>query len=193
MSMNSVSKHRLHSIACQIEQIFVDHPGELRIVVDLSNQIKGQIETLDPFIQKNTLTVCSKCEECCCIDRYSYYNCDDLIYIMALDLAPQKLQNGDDSGPCFFLTDKGCSLDRTVRPSGCNWYFCNSLYLQMNTGQDKEFAEFSENMEKLFNLWIELISQFRSKFIKITDCELGAVDLVSDSQRKASYQLTAIR
>jgi hypothetical protein len=191
--MTSISKHRLHSIACQIERVFSDHPEEFSYVIDLSKRIKRQIEIVDPFIQENTSTVCSKCEECCCIDRYSYYNCDDLVYIIALNLNPQEFQSGDDSGQCSFLIKNGCCLERTVRPSGCNWYFCDSLDLQMNAAPDEAYAEFSENMEKMFNLWMELTSEFHSRFRDLTGCELEAVDLASDSQRKASDLLTTRR
>jgi hypothetical protein len=188
-----VGRHRLDSTACLIEQVFKNTPENFNCVIDLSNRIKRQIEVMDPFIQENTLAICSKCKDSCCVTRYSYYNCDDLIYIMALGHKPQKLQGGDESGPCTFLTNNGCCLERTVRPSGCNWYICDALDRQMRVGPSEAYADFSDNMEKLFNLWMELISEFRSRFKKLTDFDLEAFDLASDCQRKASRRPVAAR
>lgn len=191
IAQDNLSRHRHDSIACRIEQVFADHAENLNLVIDLSNQIQRQIEALDPFIQKSTSAVCSECKDCCCVTRYSYYSCDDLIYIMALGLKPQGLQSDDDSGPCFFLNNNGCCLERTVRPSGCNWYICDSLYGHMTIKQAESYESFSNDMEKLFNLWIELICEFRTRFKELKGYDLEAVDLASDSQRKASRQTAA--
>lgn len=181
-----MSRHRLDSIACLIEQLFSNLPEEFNCIIDLSKRIKRQIKVLDPFMEENTLAVCSKCKECCCINRYSYYNCDDLIYIMALDLRPKKLQSGDDSGPCNFLSSKGCRLERFVRPSGCNWYFCDSLHKHISEAPETEYADFSDSMEVLFNLWLEMISEFRTRFKELSGCDLDAFDMASNSPLKAS-------
>ena len=141
--------------------------------MELAREIREMIGVIGPFIQQHTSLVCSECPQVCCINRHAYYECDDLIYIYALGLEPHAYQNRGDHEPCQFLSAKGCKLDRNVRPSGCNWYFCDALYDNMEKTPGKAYAEFDDSLQKLADLWMELCSEFRLEFKNIKGFEIG--------------------
>jgi hypothetical protein len=157
-----------------VANFFRDHGKDLPDVVDLARQIREKIAGIDPFIQGHTARVCPECRRRCCISRHAYYECDDLIYVYALGLSPLVFEQMADEEPCQFLTSSGCRLDRTVRPSGCNWYFCDSLYESMEKSPGTAYADFDRSLQALADLWIELGAGFRMKFRAIKGYEIGS-------------------
>jgi hypothetical protein len=156
-----------------IEEFFQSHREDLGRVMDIAQEVREWIRAVDPFMQQHTSVICPHCRKVCCINRHAYYNHDDLIYIYALGLKPYEHECREDTEPCQFLSGKGCKLDRTVRPSGCNWYFCDSLFLSMEKTSGKAYVEFDDSLQKLADLWVELITEFRVTFRKITGHEAG--------------------
>jgi len=130
------------------------------------------ISIIDTFIQQHTSVVCPECLKVCCVNKHAHYGCDDLIYIQALGLEPHVCEQRADHEPCQFLAATGCRLDRTVRPSGCNWYFCDALYDSMEKAPGKEYTDFDGSLQELADLWMELGAEFRRKLKKIRDIEL---------------------
>jgi hypothetical protein len=156
-------KHRdrnLHNQAIlYLEEIFLNRENQLQKVKYLAWKIKGEIEKIGPFIQQHTQTICPQCKDVCCINKHGYYNYEDLIYIYALDLKPPDYKfGGKDSDPCQFLSESGCSLDRPFRPSGCNWYFCESLLEHMEKKPD--YQEFDDSLTNLAELWMKMMEEF---------------------------------
>jgi hypothetical protein len=168
----------------KIEEIFTHRPDELSKVKEISREIHDQIETVTGFIEENTLQVCSRCQDSCCIERYSFYNCDDLIYIYALGLKPLRCESADLAGPCHLLTPGGCALERAVRPSGCNWHFCDTLTRTMRETPGTAYADFKDSMEEVMALWIELMQEFRLKFREFTGDEMNSAELVCASEMR---------
>jgi hypothetical protein len=143
----------------QLEEIFHEHGHKLPKVKELALNIKDGIERLSPFIQQNTQAVCPDCKDVCCINKHGYYNYEDLIYISALGLKlPPCEFRRKDSDPCQFLTENGCSMERSFRPSGCNWYFCDSLFDRME--KLPEYQEFDNSLQDVVDLWMELMKEF---------------------------------
>jgi hypothetical protein len=143
-----------------IEEIFSNQSHKLRRVRDLAQKIKEGIEKIDPFIQQSTEAVCPRCTNVCCINKHGYHNSEDLIYIYALGLKlPDYTFNKDDSTPCQFLSDKGCVMSRSVRPSGCNWYFCDSLLDYMEARPEN--GKFDDDMRDVAELWLEMMDEFQ--------------------------------
>ena len=130
------------------------------------------ISNIDAFIQQHTSVVCPECRKVCCVNKHAHYECDDLIYILALGLEPHSYEQRTDHEPCQFLSATGCRLDRTVRPSGCNWYFCDALYDSMEKASGKEYTAFDVSLQELADLWMELGAEFRGKLRKIRGIEL---------------------
>ena len=143
-----------------LENIFHNHGDQLQKVKEIAQRIEKEIGKISPFIQQATQIACPDCKDVCCINKHGYYNYEDLIYIHALGLKP--FLNGfgrKDSDPCQFLSENGCSMERSRRPSGCNWYFCDSLLNHMEVNPD--YREFDDSLQCVANLWMEMIDEFK--------------------------------
>jgi hypothetical protein len=156
----------------KIRDLFHSNKEDLVRVSELAQQIRAMISSIDPFIQQHTSVVCPECSKVCCVNKHAHYGCDDLIYIQALGLEPHVCEQRADHEPCRFLAAAGCRLDRTIRPSGCNWYFCDALYNSMEKAPGKEYAQFDGSLQELADLWMELGAEFRGKLKKIRGIEL---------------------
>jgi len=155
-----------------IEKTFENNSDDLAGVVSLSKKIRSLIQIIDPFIQQSTLEVCPACTKNCCINRHAYYNCDDFIYLFAVGIKPQEFDEEFDEEPCRFWSPRGCALERIERPSGCNWYFCSPLYDAMIKAPEREYKDFSDHFDELCVLWMEMVSEFRSKFRELNGYEV---------------------
>jgi hypothetical protein len=146
-------------VILHLEDIFSKQVNGLQRVKTLAQKIKNGIEEISPFIQQTTLSVCPRCTDVCCISKHGYYNYEDLVYISALGLKLSSYEFGrKDSEPCQFLNRNGCSLKRSIRPSGCNWYFCDSLLEEME--QRAGYRAFDDSLLNVAHLWIEMIEEF---------------------------------
>lgn len=170
-----------NNTARHIEEIFRNRREDLSGVIDLSREIKKGIQFIDPFLQQNTSIVCPGCNKACCIDQHAYYTCEDLIYIYALGLGVQDCESIDETAPCQFLSAEGCRLERAVRPSGCNWYFCDSLYDSMEKAPGRAYYDFDNSLQELADLWMEMVNEFCEKIKIITGNEMRIENLMNSS------------
>jgi hypothetical protein len=121
----------------------------------LALQIQRGFEEIDDFIQKATEVVCPRCKDVCCISKHGFYAPEDLFYLHALGMeAPQRDATLHESDPCPFLAPDGCSMKRWMRPSGCNWYLCESLFDQMECMEG--YRRFDEKMKEIAELWLQM-------------------------------------
>jgi hypothetical protein len=149
-----------HQHVRQMKEVFSKQSHKLQKVKELAKKVKERIEKIDPFIQQSTEAVCPRCTNVCCINKHGYHNSEDLIYMYALGLKlPDYTFNKDDSTPCQFLSDKGCVMPRSVRPSGCNWYFCDPLLEYMEARP--EYRKFDDGLRDVAELWLEMMEEFR--------------------------------
>jgi hypothetical protein len=128
--------------------------------------LKGAgLEKLDAFILQANLNVCRQCTSVCCISKHGYYNREDLIYLFALGMPPPGVIFGrDDSAPCQYLRASGCSIERWRRPSGCNWYFCDSLLDYMEP--QEWYRDFEESLREVAELWLKMVEEFEKLIVK---------------------------
>lgn len=141
-----------------LELIFLKY--ELQKVKELARKYQLNMENISPFIENATQRVCPSCEEVCCINKHGYYNFEDLIYLNAIELKPPDYKPvGKDSEPCQFLISSGCSIKRSLRPSGCNWYFCDPLleYIENLHG----YRQFDDAIRDLAETWMMMIEEFQ--------------------------------
>jgi hypothetical protein len=142
-----------------LEETFDNHGNKLQKVKEIAQRIKNEIAGISPFIQQTTQIVCPDCKDVCCINKHGYYNYEDLVYLYALGLKPPDYESRrKDTDPCQLLSENGCSLERPFRPSGCNWYFCDSLLESMEKRAD--YHEFDNSLQDVANLWMEMINEF---------------------------------
>ena len=157
--MNHQNRTTHDRAICHLKEIFRNHSQQLQNVKNIARKIKDGIDGISPFIQQNTGEVCPVCKEVCCIRKHGYYNYEDLVYLNALGLRPPEYKfGGEDSDPCRFLSESGCSLERPFRPSGCNWYFCDPLLEHMEKQSD--YQKFDAAITELAELWNRLIDEF---------------------------------
>jgi hypothetical protein len=144
-----------------LEKTFSGNSEELKKVKELAQKIKTGIERISPFIQENTKTVCPHCRDVCCTGKHGYYNFEDLVYLYSLGLKPPHYGFvKKDSDPCQYLSETGCSMERSIRPSGCNWYFCDSLLDRME--KSAEYLNFDDEMRELAELWLSMMEEFNN-------------------------------
>jgi hypothetical protein len=137
------------------------HHEEIAHVRDLARIIRFRIDGIDAFIQQNTSIVCPHCEKVCCINRHGYYDYEDLIYIHALGLKPPIYKEGvNDTDPCQFLSKCGCTIERSVRPFRCNWYFCNALLEHIEQGPARPYRMFIKQLDEIVDLRKEMLDEF---------------------------------
>ncbi len=145
-----------------LEEFFHSPDHRLQGIRNLARQIKNALENISPLIQETTRAVCPHCADVCCISKHGFYNYEDLVYLFALGLRPPFIDlSRNDHDPCQFLTENGCSMERVIRPSGCNWYFCNPLLEVLEKRPD--YRDFDASLMELAELWMKMSDEF-SKF-----------------------------
>ena len=158
-----------HQRICHMEGVFNSQSFKLLRVKEIAQKVKAGIEKINPFIQQSTEAVCPRCTNVCCINKHGYHNSEDLIYNYALGLRlPNYNFDTNDSAPCQFLSNKGCIMPRSVRPSGCNWYFCDPLLDHMETRS--EYGEFDNNLKDVAERWLEMMDEFQ-RVVKMMETE----------------------
>jgi hypothetical protein len=150
---------KYNQLASHIEEIFHIRGNKLQTVKELAQRVKDGFKKISPFIQHSTEVVCPGCANVCCVSKHGYYNYEDLVYIYALGLKIHDYDFGKkDSSPCQFLSEKGCIMERSVRPSGCNWYFCEPLLEYMEKRPD--YGGFDNDLKEVVEVWLELMNEF---------------------------------
>jgi hypothetical protein len=135
------------------------HNNISSVLGDRALQLKLATEEVSPYIQQITSAVCPTCEKVCCINRHGHYDDVDLIYVRALAIEiPPYRKDLKDTDPCQFLSKYGCSLERSVRPFRCNWYFCDDLIKYMEKGPTKLYREFVNRFRRIVELRDEMLS-----------------------------------
>ena len=113
-------------------------------------EIKDAFDSISPYIQRHTEAVCPSCPGVCCVNRHSYYDKSDMVFINALGLKGSNYKaDREENKPCRFLQDDGCSLPRYMRPFRCTWYFCESLLDSMQKDKAKEYRAFVSAFQRL--------------------------------------------
>jgi hypothetical protein len=150
-----------HKTSLFLENIFYSNRDNLQKVRLLAEHVRKGIKKINFFVQQGTGNVCPGCKDICCISKHGYYNFEDLVYLHALGLKPPAPEFGkNESDPCRFLTQNGCSLERPFRPSGCNWYFCEALFDVME--KMPEYHQFDDDLKGIAKLWMEMMDEFHS-------------------------------
>ncbi|MEW6109701.1 MAG: hypothetical protein AB1632_11125 [Nitrospirota bacterium] len=130
-------------------------------VREIAADVSGLIETLSPFIQHHTEHVCPYCRKVCCINKHSYYEYEDIVYIYALGEKMLPYREGiNDSEPCQFLGECGCTIRRSVRPYRCNWYFCSPLLEHIQNIPAAQYRKFIDCLNQITLKRTNLLEEF---------------------------------
>ena len=124
---------------------------------ELALQMKETFDVLSPFIEKHTMIVCPECRKVCCADKHGRYDSDDIAYLEALDIdIPEQSAEREETASCRYMTERGCSLSRWMRPYRCTLFFCDALLKSLERDNPALFSAFND----YFQLMISLRHQF---------------------------------
>ena len=121
--------------------------------MEMARELRDAFALVSPFIEKHTAVVCPECKHLCCKDKHGRYDGDDLAFLNAVgaDIPPDH-PGREESGPCRHMTDKGCALDRWMRPFRCTHFFCDPLLNSLENDNAKLYRAFVEYFQYLVNL-----------------------------------------
>ena len=118
------------------------------------------IETISPDIERHTAAICMNCTGVCCINRHARYDLSDTIFLSALGLAvPEDITGTEETAPCRFLGNCGCTLSRSRRPYRCTWFFCAPLL-------DHMVEQYDPPAYRRFMRTLQAITETRTRMIR---------------------------
>jgi hypothetical protein len=138
--------------------------------VSLASEIRAAYESLSPYIESQTQSVCPSCEKVCCIDRHAVPEPDDKVFFEVLAKEdpsasiPAASAKQSDTEPCRHLGPGGCGLERWQRPFRCTWYFCDALLEQMPHSDARAYRAFVAGLGKLVELRAGLLESESARF-----------------------------
>jgi hypothetical protein len=119
----------------------------------LALELKEAFYTVSPFIEKHTEIVCPDCINLCCKDRHGRHDENDLLFLTALEVnIPPDQPELEESDPCRYMTEKGCSLERWERPFRCTHFFCSPLLKSLENDNAKLYRAFIDYLQCLVSL-----------------------------------------
>ena len=120
---------------------------------EIAYEIKETFDLVSPFIEKHTLLVCPDCEKVCCADKHGRYDGDDLCFLNSLGIeVSQDGPERNEECSCRFITEKGCSLERWMRPFRCTFFFCDGLLKSIEDDNAKLYRAFLGYFQHLVSL-----------------------------------------
>ncbi len=120
---------------------------------EIAQEIRDTFDLVSPFIEKHTSMICPDCKKVCCSDKHGRYDSDDLSFLKALGIdVSQQESSGDETAPCRYITDTGCSLQRWMRPFRCTSFFCDPLLKSIENDNAKLYGAFNEYYKHLLAL-----------------------------------------
>jgi len=128
---------------------------------NLAREVACLIESVSPLIEDHTRTVCPSCPDVCCINKHSYHDRSDFIYLQALGANMPSYKPGiADSDPCQFIGDYGCTLERSLRPYRCTWYFCTPLLEHIQKKSVRKYRRLMDLLKLITQKRTEMLDEF---------------------------------
>ena len=125
---------------------------------DLANEIKEAFNTVSPFIEKHTAIVCPECKNLCCKDKHGRHDKDDIKFLKAInEPIPPEQTDLDESGPCRYISEKGCYIERYLRPFRCTHFFCDPLLRSLKNDNAKLYSAFVDYLQHLISIRQKLL------------------------------------
>ena len=124
----------------------------------LAKELRDAFGVLSPFIEKHTSIVCPDCTDLCCKDRHGRYDENDILFLSSLgSYMPQDHQGREEDGPCRYMVETGCTLERWMRPYRCTFFFCSPLLNSL---------EADSALSRCFRIYLEQLVSIRKKLLE---------------------------
>lgn len=131
-------------------QLLTEHPAALTKVKERADEVSAVFREIDVHIEQHTRVVCPDCITVCCINRHSYYDPQDIVYLSASgEQIPPFTEGIDDAAPCQFLGRQGCMIRRSQRPYRCTWFFCTPLLDHIRSVSARDYRLFISRLQDL--------------------------------------------
>jgi len=126
-----------------------DQGGDMKALADA---IAGKIKGIDGVLDRLCDRTCPECKDPCCKRAVVRYDLRDLIFLHLVQNGLPLGQPAPRAGePCFCLGEKGCMVDRLMRPFMCTWYLCPGQMAVVRT--EKSWREYglAERLREIQN------------------------------------------
>jgi hypothetical protein len=121
-------------------------------------ELKDAFHLVSPFIEKHTTLVCPECEQICCADKHGRYDKHDLLFLNALGIAVPDLETErKETDACRYISRRGCTLERWLRPFRCTFFFCDALLKSLEQDNAKLYRAFTDYFSHLTMLRQKLL------------------------------------
>jgi len=127
--------------------------AESIVLSELADELRQAFKAVSPFIEKHTAIVCPECRKVCCIDKHGRYDTNDLLFLRALGVKKHDdLPDREESAPCRYLNENGCSRERWERPFRCTQFFCDALLKSLENDNAKLYRAFVDYLQHLISV-----------------------------------------
>lgn len=136
------------------------HPGRLMDARRLAIELRHEMLSIVPLMERLCSVTCALCQEVCCLQACVWMDYKDLVFLHLTGIQIPEAQPLNNRGECCrYLGPKGCRLDRIQRPFICTWYLCpsqtqcireNPAYLKCVSNRIQQVKSRRKEMEYLF-------------------------------------------
>ena len=132
------------------------YQAELKPVVTIARRARVRLETVFELLDDICAATCSRCPDPCCLTASPWYDFRDLIFLHLNRFAIPLTQPIETyRAVCSYLSSRGCTLPRPIRPWICTWYLCPVQTASLrNRGPDRY---------KTFNRTVQEIKGYRRR------------------------------
>ena len=90
-----------------------------------ARETRIRLESIFSSLDDLCLMTCPRCPDVCCLSASPWYDLRDLIFLHLNQLSiPLTQPISGFKETCCYLSHKGCTLPRIIRPWICTWYLC---------------------------------------------------------------------
>ena len=94
-------------------------------VMQSARETRRRLESIFLSLNDLCLMTCPRCPDVCCLSASPWYDLRDLIFLHLNQLSiPLTQPISGFKETCCYLSHKGCTLPRIIRPWICTWYLC---------------------------------------------------------------------
>jgi hypothetical protein len=97
----------------------------LKPVIRIARDTRILLESIFPALDDICKVTCPRCPDTCCLSASPWYDWRDLIFLHLnqLSIPPAQTITGFRE-TCRYISHRGCTLQRIMRPWICTWYLC---------------------------------------------------------------------
>ena len=126
------------------------YQDELKPVVTIARRVRSRLETIFELLDGLCAATCSRCPDPCCLTASPWYDFRDLIFLHLNRLAITLTQPIEVyRTACRFLSSRGCTLPRSIRPWICTWYLCPVQTANLKKRRLDQYETFNRTIQEI--------------------------------------------